>query len=105
MLKKEGFFGRDNLIWGFGAIVFFSLLSVVLLKIPCNLDSPLPFSFCYNTVLFGLINLVGGFITGILGLSNHPNFHLISIGFSIPVYYLVGILLKNIFRRIHKSLR
>ena len=75
--KKEGLFGKENLKWGLGEVVIFSLVSVVLLNIPCKLSGPLPFSFCLNTLIFGLINIFGGLIGGILGLSSHSNFRII----------------------------
>jgi len=98
--KKEGLFSKENLKWGLGGVVVLSVASFWLLSVPCELSGPLPFSFCYNTVIFGVLNLIGGFIGGILGLSSHSSFHLISIIFSTPIYYLLGILLKNIFRKI-----
>lgn len=98
MLKKEGFFGKANLIWGFGAIVFFSLLSVVLLKMPCKSSVPI-FSFCFSMITFAIINFFGLIFSKIVNLYSLSNYYSLGIILNFPVYYLLGILSKKLFNK------
>lgn len=103
--KKESLFSKENFKWGIGGIVVLYLISILLINNLCQNKFPIG-GFCISNTLFVIINLIGILISGLLYqdiiVSSLKNFLQISILYNLPIYYLIGILIKNIYKKIKK---
>lgn len=104
--KQWKIFSKENLKWGLGGVVVFSLVSVALLNIPCESYSPLILSICLSQIIFITLNLIGTLIAGTIFLNkpiiSNNTYFLLSIIFNIPIYYFIGIGFKKLIDKIKK---
>ena len=104
--KKWNLFSKENLKWGLGSVIIFSLVSVVLLDIPCESYSPFILSICLSQAIFILINFIGAMTIGLIFLNKSTlstnTYLILSIILNTPIYFLIGIAFKKIFYKIKK---
>lgn len=104
MIKKEGFFSKGNVIWGVGAVVIFSLLSIFLIGLSCKNVFPFP-SFCLSKVIFLVLNWFGLtlltiFHSGFIQIATTKILYKLAILINLPFYYLLGFLSRKLFNKI-----
>lgn len=91
---------RSSWVWGIVCSVILILISFVLSNMSCS--SPF---ICTNDLIFLILNIPGLVVVFLLmnlkliNQSSSSISHSIAILFSIPFYFLIGILLKKLFRR------
>lgn len=106
--KRWKIFSKENLKWGLGGIVVLTIISLIALNTPCPSTFPLA-SYCFSTTLFFILNMWGLLFLGLILFIFNINFNTISYPFlvgsiilSLPIYYVLGMLIKIVFHKIKR---
>ena len=100
--KRWKIFSKENLKWGLGSIIVFSLVAVVLLNLPCKLIGGV-FPFCLSMISFALINFLGLIISNkILNLYGSAHYYTFAIILSAPLYYFIGLVFRRVISKFKK---
>ena len=102
--KRWKIFSKENLKWGLGGTVILTFISFWMLENLCKGGFPFG-KICLTNILFVILNLPGLLVYGLsqwqnLEISSIDKFLRISIFFNLPIYYILGMGFKKIFKKL-----
>lgn len=95
---------KRSWVWGISTSIILLVISLILNIFYPNCEGSFPVNFCWQGILFIIINFLGLIILSIITYNQKITFNIVpilnylSIIISIPFYFLIGILLSKLFK-------
>lgn len=90
-------------VWGISFIVILLGVSFLTYALPCKSNFPF-LNVCVSKLIFAILNVVGMFVvslfnSGVVYKTELNSLYLLSILINIPVYFLIGVVIRWLVKR------